>query len=92
MIWIATNPSRSPSRRRFHAAGKASTAAPKRSAVSTPLHPFSIATAKRLERISVPWTVTCSPRTFRIAAETRAMTLVKGTMTASLTGWEATIA
>ena len=48
-------------------------------------------TAKAPERISVPATETFSPITERMAAETRATPAVNGTMTASLTGREATM-
>ena len=43
------------------------------------------------DRISVPITSAFSPRAFSNFPETVAMAAVNGTMTASLTGWDATI-
>ncbi len=88
---MATNPAARPSSRRFQLAGKARTADPKSSAVSTPLQPFSMLTPNDDDRISVPTTSAFSPKAFNNLPETEAIAAVNGMMTASLTGCDATI-
>src|ERR1044072_8313343 len=86
---MAAAPAARPRSRAFHGAGKATMAASRMTIASTPLQPFLMFTAKRGERSIVSVRVTSWPSTRRPTPLALAIWPVNGSITRSLTGFQA---